>query len=258
MFNTFKKNISKYTGLLISIDDVAENMNWDLMNKCELLFDEFNIKPLLGVIPFNKDPELLKYPINLKFWDQVRKWKKKGWEISMHGFSHLYETQTKKKDYFNYGGNSEFYGLDYDTQLSKIEAGLKKFKEEGIDIRSFFAPNHTYDRNTLRALSSSGIKIIRDGYGLFPFFRHNLFFIPQLFYKETMLPFGIQSTQIHLNYWNEDNYTTFKNFVLKNKDKIITTDKILSMGKENFLQNFINFSIEKILKTLRKVRQVIN
>jgi hypothetical protein len=73
-----------------------------------------------------------------------------------------------------------------------------------------------------------------------------------------MLPFGIQSTQIHLNYWNEDNYTTFKNFVLKNKDKIITTDKILSMGKENFLQNFINFSIEKILKTLRKVRQVIN
>jgi len=30
-------------------------MNWDLMNKCELLFDELNIRPLLGVIPFNKD-----------------------------------------------------------------------------------------------------------------------------------------------------------------------------------------------------------
>ena len=254
MFNRFKKNISKYTGLLISIDDVAENMNWDLMNKCELLFDELNIKPLLGVVPFNKDPELLSHPVNLNFWDQVRKWKSKGWEISMHGLSHLYVQQTEKKDYFKYGGNSEFYGLNYDTQLSKIKDGIKKFKDEGIDIRSFFAPNHTYDLNTMKALSRSGIKIIIDGYGLFPFFKHDLFFIPQLFYKEIMLPFGIQSTQIHLNYWNEDDYISFKKFVLKNKDKIITTDKILSIGKKSIIQNCINFSVEKILKILRKIR----
>ena len=254
MFNAIKKNISKYTGLLIRIDDVAENMNWKLMNRCELLFDELNIKPLLGVIPFNKDPELLSHPVNLKFWEQVRKWKNKGWEISMHGFSHLYEHQTNKKDYFNYGGNSEFYGVSYDDQLSKIEAGIKKFKEEGIEVRSFFAPNHTYDLNTLKALSSTGIKIIIDGYGLFPFFKHDLFFIPQLFYKEVMLPFGIQSTQIHLNYWNDIDYITLKNFVLKNKDKITTIDQTLSIGRHNSFQNSINFSVEKILKILRKIR----
>jgi len=254
MLNAIKKNISKYTGLLIRIDDVTENMNWNLMNKCELLFDELNIKPLLGVVPFNKDPELLSHPVNLNFWEQVRKWKRKGWEISMHGFSHLYEQQTKKKDYFKYGGNSEFYGLNYDIQLSKIEDGIKKFREEGIEIRSFFAPNHTYDLNTMKALSKSGIKIIIDGYGLFPFFKHNLFFIPQLFYKERMLPFGIQSTQIHLNYWDENDYIIFKNFVLKNKNKIITTDKILSVGKKSIIQNCINFSVEKSLKFLRKIR----
>ena len=28
MFNAIKKSISKYTGLLIRIDDIAENMNW--------------------------------------------------------------------------------------------------------------------------------------------------------------------------------------------------------------------------------------
>ena len=27
------------------------------MDKCEKLFDKFNIKPVLGVIPNNKDPE---------------------------------------------------------------------------------------------------------------------------------------------------------------------------------------------------------
>ena len=254
MFNVIKKNISKYTGLLIRIDDVAENMNWDSMNKCELLFDELNIKPLLGVIPFNKDPELLDLPVNLKFWDQVRKWKSKGWEISMHGFSHLYNQQTNKKDYFNYGGNSEFYGVDYNTQLLKIEAGIKKFKEEGIEIRSFFAPNHTYDLNTLKALSSSGIKIVIDGYGLFPFFKHNLFFIPQLFYKEVMLPFGIQSTQIHLNYWNKFDYKNFETFILKNNDKIINFEKCIEKINNNLFTKFLNFGIKRVVKSIRFLR----
>ena len=49
--NFFKKN----TGLLIRFDDIAENMNWQFMDESEILFDKYNIKPLLGVIPNNKD-----------------------------------------------------------------------------------------------------------------------------------------------------------------------------------------------------------
>ena len=37
-----------------------------------------------------------------------------------------------------------------------------------------------------------------------PYTENNLNFIPQLFYKEIMLPFGIQSTQIHLKLLDED------------------------------------------------------
>ena len=54
----FKKN----TGILIRFDDIAENMNWSLMDKCESLFEKHNIKPVVGVIPNNKDKELLSYP----------------------------------------------------------------------------------------------------------------------------------------------------------------------------------------------------
>ena len=56
MFNSINKIISKYTGLLIRMDDICENMNWELMEKCELLFDKYKIKPLLGVIPITKIP----------------------------------------------------------------------------------------------------------------------------------------------------------------------------------------------------------
>ena len=54
MISSIKNYFSENTALLIRMDDIAENMNWRLMNKCEDLFDELNIKPLLGVIPKNE------------------------------------------------------------------------------------------------------------------------------------------------------------------------------------------------------------
>ena len=58
MFKRIKEYISENTGILIRLDDIAENMNWDLMEKSEVLFDKYKIKPVLGVIPNNKDSEL--------------------------------------------------------------------------------------------------------------------------------------------------------------------------------------------------------
>ena len=55
-------HITGNTGFLIRLDDVAENMKWEFMDKIEILFDNFAIKPVLGVIPDNKDLELLSYP----------------------------------------------------------------------------------------------------------------------------------------------------------------------------------------------------
>ena len=115
------------TGLIIRLDDIAENMNWDLMNKCEILFDNYNIKPLLGVVPDNKDKELLTYKKNPNFWEKVLFWQKKGWEISMHGYSHVYDSETNKKDYFNYGGKSEFFGHTLEEQKKRIKNGLEIF-----------------------------------------------------------------------------------------------------------------------------------
>ena len=62
MFSRIKNYISDNTGILIRLDDIAENMNWDLMERSEVLFDKYKIKPVLGVIPNNQDRELLSYP----------------------------------------------------------------------------------------------------------------------------------------------------------------------------------------------------
>ena len=46
------------TGILIRFDDIAPNMNWEMMDKCEELLNRFNLKPVMGVIPNNQDDEL--------------------------------------------------------------------------------------------------------------------------------------------------------------------------------------------------------
>ena len=43
MIDSIKDFISKNTGMLIRMDDIAENMNWELMERCEILFKKYNI-----------------------------------------------------------------------------------------------------------------------------------------------------------------------------------------------------------------------
>ena len=253
MLSQIKNYITGNTGILIRLDDIAENMNWDLMKKSELLFEKYAIKPVLGVIPDNKDQSLLSYPKKNDFWEQVRNWKNKGWEISMHGCTHVYDKNSKNEDYFNYGGGSEFCGHSLETQMSRIKDGLKKFSDEKIKIRSFFAPNHTYDKNTFAALKNSGINEIIDGYGIMPYEENNIKFIPQLFYKVLMLPFGIQSTQIHLNYWKQKDFDNFKNFIEKNKNKILSYDQALNKINNNY--KLINLLTKKIIQIKRIIKK---
>ena len=124
-----KKSVSlkKCTGILIRSDDIAPNMNWQMMERREVLLNKFNIKPVLGIIPNNKDQELLSYPKRENFWKIVQNWKSQKWSIAMHGYTHVYDNDTNKKD-FEYGGKSEFYGhsLDEQSKIKKDQTYLMK------------------------------------------------------------------------------------------------------------------------------------
>ncbi len=238
--------------ILIRFDDIAQNMNWDLMSKCEKLFDQLRIKPVMGVIPNNQDKELLIYPKKNNFWDVVKNWQSKGWEIAMHGYNHIYDKETRKKDFFEYGGKSEFFGHTLHDQSLKIKKGLEIFEKNNIKIRTFFSPNHTYDINTFEALKISGINEVIDGYGLKPYSENDIKFIPQLFYKPFLLPFGLQTTQIHLNYWTDKDFNNFSHLINKNYKKIISYDEALDLISNKTFDKLVNSSIKKILILKRK------
>ena len=113
-----------------------------------------------------------------------------------------------KKDFFEYGGRSEFFGHSLEEQTNKIKR-LKIFKENSIKIRTFFSPN-TYDENTFKALKSSGINEVIDGYGLKPYVEDDIKFIPQLFYKPFFYHLDFKPLKFTENYWTEKNLANFQ------------------------------------------------
>ena len=116
----------KIEARLIRLDDIAECMNWYLMNKCETLFNKHSIKPLLGVIPNNQDKDLLKQTENSEFWNKVRGWQNQGWEIAMHGYTHIYDSETKKKDYWK----------EKEISLTQFISMLASFQYNKHDIQN--------------------------------------------------------------------------------------------------------------------------
>jgi len=237
--------------LIIRIDDVAPNMNWSMMQKVKHIFKKYNIKPVIGVIPKNEDKELKNYPkCEFNFWEEIKELQNSGWEIAMHGYQHLYEFDCKK-DYLGLGGKTEFANLPYGMQLERISLGLKIFREQNIDIKSFFAPNHTFDRNTIKACKTLGINSIVDGYGIVPYHEDGVLFFPQLFYRLYALPFGFQTLQIHLNYFRDDDFLNFERFIEKNKHKIITFEEAFNIADDSFFSRSSRLFFEKTLKLKR-------
>ena len=58
---------------LLRFDDIAPNMNWEVMFKVKNLFAKYNIKPIIGGIPKNEDKDLKQYPkCSFDFWQEIR------------------------------------------------------------------------------------------------------------------------------------------------------------------------------------------
>ena len=69
------------------------------------------------------------------------------------------------------------------------------------------------------------------------------------------MPFGIQSTQIHLNYWKQKDFESFEKFITKNLNKIISYDQAVKKVNDNLFYDFISVIIKKTLQTKRLIKK---
>lgn len=236
---------------LIRLDDASDYMDIEKWKKIEEILDSYSIKPIVGVIPNNQDKGLTsKYKRDVDFWDKVKSWQNKRWEIALHGYNHI----TSSKDW---GINpmhmrSEFAGVPLEEQKEKIRKGMEIFASRGINTRMFFAPSHTYDKNTLTAIrEESNINIISDTIANSVYFDSDFYFIPCQSGHATNLPLKIVTFCYHPNIMDNNSFFKLEEFIKKNVDNFTSVDELkLSKRRKSVYDLFLN----RCYFLMRKIR----
>ena len=236
---------------LIRLDDACPTLDKGKWERMEKILDKYSIKPMVGIIPNNKDVDLKIDMPDLSFWEKARFWQEKGWTIALHGFDHVC--------LINIGGinpvqkRSEFAGLLLKEQEEKIEKGLSIFQEQNIDANYFYAPSHTFDENTLKALlNKTNIRKISDTIARFPYKKSDITFYPQQFgsLRNIKIP-GYWTFCIHPNTMDDKDFYDFENFIQRNHKKFISFESIeVEFCKPKSIVDsvlsFLYFAIRKI------------
>jgi predicted deacetylase len=227
---------------LLRLDDASHHMNMGSWLTVLTLCDKYNIKPVIAVIPFVEDPELLKYGKIENFWDLAREWQTKNYSIGLHGYNHKYES--KCKGLITPRNKSEFSGLSESDQKRKILLGLEKFKQEGIKTILFIAPGHSFDLTTIKVLIDCGIEYIYDG-----FFRDSIKYlgikwIPQQLWVGKKANKGTWTICLHPNTINDNELLNLEQFISENSDKFINKKDVVVVTScysrtYNIFRNFV-------------------
>jgi len=184
------------------LDDITPTMNWAQFWKYIELFRRYRVKPLLGVVPDNRDPNLEVDREYSSFWQILRELLADDViELAQHGYQHVYQTSEYGilGKHLGFAPQSEFAGLSYDDQFAKIRRGQAILREQGLDTDVWMAPSHSFDQITLRALREAGFHAVTDGIAIYPFRKNELIFVPQQLWAPKVLPLGVWTICLHPN-----------------------------------------------------------
>ncbi len=197
--------------IAIRLDDITADMNWEKFLRFKDLMDRYGVKPLLGIVPDNRDPKLQIDPPRDDFWEYMKERRDKdGWTVCMHGCHHIYTTD--KGGMLPLNRQSEFAGEEYEEQRDRLRKGQEILHSHGIDTTLFMAPAHSYDLNTLMALHSLGFTGLTDGFGSRPYEYSGLTFYPISYRKAESLKRskGVTTFVVHCNTLEEKDFAAYE------------------------------------------------
>jgi predicted deacetylase len=222
---------------LIRFDDVCPSMNWKAWEKIEKLLIKYSIKPILAVVPDNRDPALNVDTVNTDFWCRVKEWQARGYTIALHGHNHVYVN--KNSGLLRLNARSEFAGLDRSSQTKKIDSALRIFSNYGVSADAWVAPSHSFDAITLDVLREFGITIVSDGLSRWPYRdSKGTFWIPQQIWEFGPQKEGVWTVCYHHNSWSDERIMRFDGLLDTYGNKIISVKEVLKRYAERRMTLF--------------------
>jgi len=240
--------------IAIRLDDICDTMNWTNFNKVMDICEKYNVKPLLGIVPINKDKKLMIESPNNGFYSQMLKLQQDGVIFAQHGYDHVYTN--KNGGILKLNKQSDFVGKPLETQMEFIAKGKSMLEDNGINTDIYMAPSHSYDKNTIIALKKLGFKYVTDGYTNFNYVWKGLIFVPC---KNTFVlkrkDKGLITLCLHINTMNNKDMEQFEKTLNDNKDCLMNySDIINEKPKKHFrLQQKFNLFATKLKIKIAKM-----
>ena len=213
---------------LVRFDDLCPTMRWETWDAAEEILDRLGVRPVVAIVPDNRDEVLVIDPPRADFWERARGWKAKGWAIALHGFQHVYDSphagllRLRKK--------SEFAGVPEGTQAARLDQGLAILRREGLDPDVWIAPGHSFDATTVRLLRERGIRIISDG--LFSRVVDHLgsTWVPQQLFGFQEERRGVWTVCYHSNEWSPGDLARFERELTRHLPHVCDLPSVLGDG----------------------------
>jgi hypothetical protein len=218
-------------------------MNWETWDVIDKMLVSSNVRPILAVIPDNKDPKLMIEPPVNDFWDRVREWQARGWAIALHGYQHEYVN--KNAGVIGLTRHSEFAGLPREVQKRKLLLGLDIFKRENVRADCWVAPSHSFDWTTVELLAELGVDVISDGLWPWPYTdKRGVIWVPQQIWGGRKpnqrgglcsMPAGVWTVCHHHNIWGKRELKNFQASLEEFGPDMIGLDDAVKIGKDHVL-----------------------
>jgi hypothetical protein len=213
---------------LLRFDDLCPTMDLEQWLRFERLIEQHRMRPILAVVPDNRDPELVRGEADPTFWERMRRLQASGATIGIHGFRHVCEGTG--------GGliplhkHTEFAGVAKDRQLEWIHTGLSMLRANGLDPRIWVAPRHGFDRVTLEILREEGIVLVSDGFAREPFLEHEVVWIPQQLWGPVEKRDGVWTICLHANTASDAAVEELGNFLGRFAGSFCSVDAVVENG----------------------------
>lgn len=224
---------------LIRLDDACPSFSYLKWKKFFDLFDKYDIKPIIAVIPHNEDPSLMKENrSDEEFWAMVKKWQKKNYCIAMHGYNHCYINDDS--GIFRITKHSEFANTSLKEQESKLRKSQQIFDKNNIKTQVFVAPSHSLDINTIKALKNvTNINFISDGLYINPFRLNSMNFVPCQLWHPKCKKEGIWTICVHPETITDSAFNDIEDFIKRTHKQFINIESITTFKHPN-LKDYLN------------------
>ena len=242
---------------LIRLDDACPTMDGAKWQRMFDILDRYDVRPMVGIIPHNEDPKQEIDAPYAEFWNKAKQWQQKGYAIALHGYNHCYISDKGLEGVNPLWKRSEFGGVSLDVQKQKSRDGFEILSGHGLKPKYFFAPSHTFDENTLKALREcTDIRIISDTIATRPYREGDFVFLPQLGGHCTEIKIkGIWTFCLHPSIMTDANFETTERFLKGHKKEFVGFDEIdvRNVKGKDILSRFLSWAYF----TQRKLRGII-